>query len=201
MMPEEKFFIDAMKRLDVKCTDHVICYDTGAMQFFGYRAAWMFQAMNHKNVQVLDGGFPKWIGEGKPIEATDAHATVDDFCYSLQSDKIKMLVTMQQYDKEPAERSFQLIDARGPAQFDAGNIGGSVNIPFGELVDGESKTLKSQDERRAVYQAAGIDLQKDIVVSCTGGITASVLYGSLKDITTGKLALYDGSWAEFSKNK
>ena len=42
MMPSEKHFIDTMKRLNVKLTDRVVCYDTGAMQFFGYRAAWMF---------------------------------------------------------------------------------------------------------------------------------------------------------------
>lgn len=60
MLPSEKAFVDRMKVLGVKMSDHVICYDTGAMQFFGYRAAWMFKAMGHPNVQVLDGGFPKW---------------------------------------------------------------------------------------------------------------------------------------------
>mmetsp|Transcript_11050 Transcript_11050/g.18478 ORF Transcript_11050/g.18478 Transcript_11050/m.18478 type:complete len:127 (+) Transcript_11050:35-415(+) len=57
MMPDEKFFIDTMKRLGVKLTDKVICYDSGAMQLFGYRAAWMFQCMGHPDVKVLDGGF------------------------------------------------------------------------------------------------------------------------------------------------
>jgi thiosulfate/3-mercaptopyruvate sulfurtransferase len=42
MMPNEKAFCDRMKVLGVKMSDRVICYDTGAMQFFGYRAAWMF---------------------------------------------------------------------------------------------------------------------------------------------------------------
>ena len=57
MMPSEKQFIDTMKRLNVKLSDKVVCYDTGAMQLFGYRAAWMFQCMGHPDVQVLDGGF------------------------------------------------------------------------------------------------------------------------------------------------
>ena len=29
-MPSEKQFIDAMKRLNVKLSDTVVCYDTGA---------------------------------------------------------------------------------------------------------------------------------------------------------------------------
>ena len=80
-----------MKRLNVKLSDRVVCYDTGAMQFFGYRAAWMFQAMGHTNVQVLDGGFPKWVTEGKPVEATDAEAQESDFAYKLIDAKIKNL--------------------------------------------------------------------------------------------------------------
>lgn len=42
MMPDEKYFCDRMKILDIKLTDTVICYDTGDQQWFGYRAAWMF---------------------------------------------------------------------------------------------------------------------------------------------------------------
>lgn len=50
MMPSEAAFVSRMKALGVKLSDHVICYDAGAMQFFGYRAAWMFQTMGHTNV-------------------------------------------------------------------------------------------------------------------------------------------------------
>ena len=46
-----------MKKLGIRLCDKVVCYDTGSMQFFGYRAVWMFHAMGHNNVCVLDGGF------------------------------------------------------------------------------------------------------------------------------------------------
>lgn len=51
----------------------------------------------------------------------------------------------------------------------------------------------------AVFAEAGVDLSKDITLSCQGGVAATVVYGSLKDIAKGKLAVYDGSWAEYSK--
>ena len=57
MMPEEKHFVDTMKRLNIKLSDKVICYDAGAMQLFGFRAFWMLQSMGHKNVFVLNGGY------------------------------------------------------------------------------------------------------------------------------------------------
>jgi thiosulfate/3-mercaptopyruvate sulfurtransferase len=60
-----------MKKLGIRLCDKVVCYDTGAMQFFGYRAVWMFHAMGHNNVCVLDGGFQKWKNEKLPIETSD----------------------------------------------------------------------------------------------------------------------------------
>ena len=84
MMPSEKLFIDTMKRLNVKLSDKVVCYDSGAMQLFGYRAAWMFQAMRHPDVVILDGGLKKWMAEGKPIDVHDANVADDDFQYKMQ---------------------------------------------------------------------------------------------------------------------
>ena len=65
MLPDVKLFSDKMKILDVKLTDKIVCYDTNDLQQFGYRAAWMFNSMGHKNVQVLDGGFKKWLFENR----------------------------------------------------------------------------------------------------------------------------------------
>lgn len=83
MMPNEKAFCDRMRALGVKLSDRVICYDTGAMQFFGYRAAWMFHAMGHNNVQTLDGGLPKWVKEACPTHSCDRDFKPADFDYKL----------------------------------------------------------------------------------------------------------------------
>ena len=83
MMPSEQAFIGRMRVLGVRMSDHVVCYDAGAMQFFGHRAAWMFQAMGHPNVEVLDGGFPKWIKEGLPFESCHEDLKAEDFGYKL----------------------------------------------------------------------------------------------------------------------
>ena len=81
--------------------------------------------------------------------------------------------------------------------FSQGNINGSVNVPAGKLLNQEIKTLKAPLERKAIFEGAGIDLSKDITLSCQSGIAASFLYGSLKDISQGRLSVYDGSWSEF----
>ena len=57
--------------------------------------------------------------------------------------------------------------------------------------------MKAPLERKAIFEEAGIDLSKDIALSCQSGIAASFSYGALKDICTGRLSVYDGSWSEF----
>ena len=68
-------------------------------------------------------------------------------------------------------------------------------------MDTDTKTMKSAEERKAIFAEAGIDLSKDIALSCGAGIAASVVYSGLQDISQGNLAVYDGSWADYSKNQ
>ena len=94
-----------------------------------------------------------------------------------------------------------MIDGRCEKSFKAGHILGSINFPIARIIDKQTMNVKPADEKRAILQHAGVDLAKDITCASHGGITATVLYGALKDVTTGKISVYDGSWAEFSKNK
>ena len=197
MMPSEAQFIGAMKCHGIKLSDTVVCYDGGPTQFFGYRAAWMMKTMGHPSVFVLDGGFPAWKKEGKKVEATDASACNDDFAYKQNPDKIKNFDQIQEWVSNTD--SFQLLDARGPPMFEKGNIPGSTNVPFSKFVNMENKTMKSAEDRTAAASESGIDLTKPIVVSCQGGIAATCLFGALSDIHKSDLALYDGSFAEYSK--
>jgi thiosulfate/3-mercaptopyruvate sulfurtransferase len=110
MMPSEQQFIDTMKRLDVKLTDHVVCYDTGAKgadrSFMGYRFAWMLKAMGHPNVQVLDGSQAKWQQEGRPVESTNAEANEEAFKYKLNADRIKYYEQVKSFEDNEVERTY-----------------------------------------------------------------------------------------------
>jgi len=101
----------------------------------------------------------------------------------------------------------QIVDARAAARFRgevpepreglrAGHIPGARNVPFGDLLNAD-KTMKSIDETRAIFEAAGVDLGKPIVTSCGSGVTAAVLALALERMGHADWALYDGSWAEW----
>ena len=159
----------------------------------------MLHAMGHPNVSVLDGGFPKWAKEGRACTSTSDSA--DGFGYKLDTDKIKLLQQVKDFNANLAERNYQFLDVRAPDQFAAGNVEGSTNFPTGKIMDMESKCMKSKEDRIAAFTAAGVDLDKPITLSCGAGVAASVVYMALHDIATAKVSVYDGSWSEYAKNK
>ena len=71
MLPTAAEFEDAVGRLGVGAGDRVVVYDTRGV-VSAARVWWTFRAFGHDAVAVLDGGFPKWKAEGRPIESGEA---------------------------------------------------------------------------------------------------------------------------------
>jgi thiosulfate/3-mercaptopyruvate sulfurtransferase len=66
-LPPPEKFASRMKKLGLGDGHRIVAYD-GAGLFSAARAWWMLRAMGHEEVFVLDGGFPKWRAEGRPID-------------------------------------------------------------------------------------------------------------------------------------
>jgi len=77
-----------------------------------------------------------------------------------------------------------------------GRIPGSLNLPFGQLLN-EDGTFKSPQDLRAAFEAARVDLDRPLVTTCGSGITASVLLFAAHLIGKQDVHLYDGSWQEW----
>ena len=82
----------------------------------------------------------------------------------------------------------------------AGNISGSVNVPYSTLVDKETGCLKSDDQLKEVFEKQGVSLSgKNTVHSCGSGVTACVVELAWSISGGDKSAVYDGSWAEYGR--
>ena len=51
----------------------------------------------------------------------------------------------------------------------SGHMPHTVNLPFTEMLDPQTKTMKSKDELEKVFTTAGVDFSKPIVASCGSG--------------------------------
>ncbi len=196
MLPDAEGFALAMAAMGIRAEDRVAVYDTvGATG--AARVWWTFRCFGHARVQVLDGGLPKWRAEGRPLEAGYAARPRPELVRARE----QMLANIE-------SRAEQVIDARSAGRFSAtepepragmrgGHIPGSLNLPYTELLDAESRTFRSREALRAAFDAAGLDLEKPVVASCGSGVTAAVLALALHELGHADAAVYDGSWSEW----
>ena len=72
------------------------------------------------------------------------------------------------------------VDARTAEEYAAGHIPGAVDIPFTDNAAPDSPHIwKSADELRAMYAAAGITPDKNVIAYCSTGVRSAATYFTL----------------------
>src|ERR1700733_11458762 len=69
MLPTPEEFAAEAGMLGIGDDDLVVTYDVGGMASAASRGWWMFRVFGHDKVAVLDGGLPKWLADGRPVES------------------------------------------------------------------------------------------------------------------------------------
>jgi thiosulfate/3-mercaptopyruvate sulfurtransferase len=204
MFPSAEQFGRDVGALGVGNGDTVVLYDSGSW-VAAPRAWWMFLAFGHTNVRVLDGGLKKWVAEGRPVESGDARPSPARFVARFDASRVR---SKQQLLDNLKSKLEQVIDARTRDRFEgrvkepwpgrrSGRIPGSYNMPYGELIDARTGTMKPLGELRAAFAGAGVKLDRPMLTSCGSGVSAAVLTLALYRLGVDNPALYDGSWAEW----
>lgn len=206
MLPSPEKFSSRVRRLGLGDGHRVICYDQNGF-LASARAWWMFRAMGHADVAVLDGGFDAWRAAGGAIEDLPPHFQADrHFTVRPRRDIVRDLSQMK---TTIATNGAQVVDARSAPRFRGeveepraglrkGHIPGSTNIHYAQVIAADG-CLKSETELRALFAAAGVDLSRPIINTCGSGVTASILALAQSVAGHDDSAVYDGSWSEWGK--
>ena len=204
MYPSAEQFARDIAQLGISDGDTVVLYDAGGW-VAAPRAWWMFLSFGYPNVKVLDGGLKKWRAEGRPVETGKPTPQPGRFTARLDPSYLRSKDQMVANLSATAE---QVIDARAAGRFDgsvaeprpglrAGHIPGSRSLPYNELIDPATGTMKPLDALRSAFEAAGLDLARPVVTTCGSGVSAAVLTFALYRLGVRGSALYDGSWSEW----
>lgn len=206
MLPPPDVFALHMARLGIANGDKLVVYD-GSGLFSAPRVWWSFRVFGVENVFILDGGFPKWRAEGKPVEAGMVTREPTHFSPAFNE---AMVAGVERVKKTLVDRSAQVVDSRPAERFRGeapeprpgvrpGHMPGSLNLPAGKLV--ENGVLASPQKIAAAVSEAGIDPAKPVITSCGSGVSAAILWLALDSIGKEPQALYDGSWTEWGGNE
>jgi len=216
MLPSPERFASVMERLGVRREDRVVCYDGSGLNLSAARAWWMFKVFGQPLVGVLDGGFPAWAAETRPVQRgvfqrprSGYRVPVADARLICNRARIERIVageeSAQIVDCRPAERFHGSVDEPRPG-VRRGSVPGSRNVPYASLSDPETGRMHAPIVLRSLLEEAGLDPAKPIVALCGSGTSACALALAVEVIREAGLtpvgppvAIYDGSWTEYGR--
>ena len=196
-------FTDRTQKLGINQDSVIVVYDTVGV-YSSPRAWWLFRAMGHEQVFVLNGGFPAWKqinGEYEQAEAPQNRQRgnfVANYQPALMRDTDTVLAAI--HDSQQL-----VIDARSAERFlgkvaepreglRRGHIPNSANSPFAKVLDGNK--LKTAEELQQVFAAISAE-NKELIFSCGSGVTACIVALGAEIAGFEKVSVYDGSWSEW----
>lgn len=215
MMPTPERFEREARSLGINNDSIIVTYDDVGL-YASPRAWWMFCAMGHRNVAVLDGGLRAWIAAGQDTESVGADwragKTANAESYAAGDYTARPMPAAFVDSTEVANaltaNNTRVLDARSTARFNAeapeprpgvrgGHMPGAISFPFPRVLNGG--TLKPRAE--LVDEFATVASATDrLVTSCGSGLTACVLTLGAAVAGYDSLSVYDGSWADWGSD-
>jgi thiosulfate/3-mercaptopyruvate sulfurtransferase len=197
--PPERF-ARAMGERGIGDATRVVAVDHMGGQF-ATRLWWALTYYGHDAVSVLDGGWNRWVEEGRPVEA--GPVTVAPASFTAQA-RPEWRVTAEQLFTQLGRPGLQLVDARDAGQYTGarrrgprgGHIPGALNLPRELFFDPAGGFLPLDEIRRRVA-GHGVAPDRPTVAYCNGGVAATVVLFHLARLGFPALANYDGSWNEW----
>jgi thiosulfate/3-mercaptopyruvate sulfurtransferase len=204
MLPAKKF-AEVVGRHGIGDGARVVLYSRGAAMW-ATRMWWMLHVMGFE-AAVLDGGFEKWLAEGREVSTEPCRYPPATFTPrpqpGLMVDKDAVLAAIDDPDTRLVN-TLSAADFRGeePSRYGRpGRIPRSVNLPWPELTDPDSKTFIPLEQARARLAAIGVERVERVVCYCGGGISATMGLFLLHRLGHQGLALYDASMAEWARDE
>ena len=204
-LPSTDLFGQAMEKLGVGSGKRVVLYDA-TFSMWATRVWWMLKAFGFDDVAVLDGGLTAWQAAGEQVTDTPTSVAAEVFNAELQPGWFVETTDME--DTVAALGSACIIDALMPEMYAgtqkpytrAGHIPGALNVPAVSVVDQETRLFLDEETLKKTFSTALNSPDQPVITYCGGGIAATADAFLLHRLGKTKVAVYDGSMAEWTSD-
>jgi thiosulfate/3-mercaptopyruvate sulfurtransferase len=203
-------FAAKMTELGIGAETLVVAYDDYDHIFAG-RLSWALRYYGHDGVRILDGGWARWVAEGRPTtqEVPDPAPASPAF---TAEPRPWLRVSADDVAAAIGRSDVLVVDARAPDQYAGlvsaagrgGHIPGARNVHYATLIDAETSRFRSSADMAGTFEQAGVDvahLPRRVIVYCNGGISCTVPLHALQMLGRADVAVYDGSWNEWGPDE
>jgi thiosulfate/3-mercaptopyruvate sulfurtransferase len=202
-LPDPATLAATFGRLGIGAGIQVVAYDqdSGA---YASRLWWLLRWLGHEAAAVLNGGYARWLSEGRP---TVPGRESREACTFIGTPREEMVVHADEVLELALARQGRLVDARAPERFRgevepidrvAGRIPGATNHFYGHNLT-ERGDFRSPEALRVLWTGtlAG-GSSEGVVCYCGSGVTACHNILALEHAGLGGARLYAGSWSEWA---
>lgn len=200
-LPDPQVLAAKFGAIGISSRTQVVAYDDAEGMVSG-RLWWMLRWLGHDNVAVLDGGFNRWVKEGRPL-MRDIPVVLPTVFEIEQRDWV---VTADEVLANIASQELVVVDARGPDRFRGenetidpvgGHIPGARNRFFRDNLDADGRFRPAAELRREFLELFAGTPPGKTVMQCGSGVSAchNLIALELAGLTGARL--YAGSWSEW----
>jgi thiosulfate/3-mercaptopyruvate sulfurtransferase len=180
----------------------VVAYDArgGAI---AARLWWLLRWLGHDAVAVLNGGFPRWVAESRPVTAAIITLQPREFQPDMRPE---MLANAADVLAHFGDTSYRLVDSRAPERYRgeeepldpvAGHIPGALSYHFARNLQAD-ETFELKPILRGRFRALLDDVPAErTIFYCGSGVTAAHNVLALAYAGLGMAQLYAGSWSHW----
>lgn len=195
-------FEASLNKFNIDWEKPIVVYDR-ENHIWAARLFWVLNAFGHSNVRVLNGGLKLWQSKQRALSHGHEQSKYKT-SYPKPSFKPEYFANLQDVKRIVDEPStIQLLNVLRPVVYSgeekryarSGHIPKSINLPYAEFLNDDG-TLKNSVP--ILVAQFGLDLNREIIIYCGSGVTASGAALALLQAQTKSIKIYDGSMSEWS---
>jgi thiosulfate/3-mercaptopyruvate sulfurtransferase len=198
-LPEPELFAKTVGAIGIDDSVTVVAYDNQGGAMAG-RLWWLLTYLGHPQARVLNGSYSLWKKQGYPVSTELPSAQPRLFQPRVQP---QMVATMENVKAKLQDPETVIIDSREAVRYRgekepidpvAGHIPGAKHYFFKEAFaeEGQLKQSEALEEH-----FANIPKDKEVIVYCGSGVTATPNILALREAGYHRVKLYAGSWSDW----